>query len=172
MRQAVLRASKTGDGLHQKGIIMTRTADPAGTTTASSQYPAVQPSSVSGWAGWVYFAAFMMLLVGILHAVTGFVALFKDEYFVVGSSGLVVTADYTAWGWAHILGGVLVALAGAALLTGATWARILAVLLAMVSVLVNFAFMAAYPLWSIVLITVDFLVIWAVIVHGDELRDA
>lgn len=151
---------------------MSRTAEPAGPTTTSTQYQSGRPTAVSGWVGWVYFAAFMMLLLGILHAITGLVALFKDQYFVVGSSGLVVSADYTAWGWAHLIGGILVALAGAALLTGATWARIMAVLVAMLSAVVNFAFMAAYPFWSVVMITINFLVIWAVIVHGDELRDA
>ncbi|SKB10225.1 DUF7144 family membrane protein [Aeromicrobium choanae] len=151
---------------------MSRTAEPAGPTTPSSDYQTVQPSSVSGWAGWVYFAAFMLLLLGVLHAITGLVALFKDEYFVVASSGLVVSADYTAWGWAHLIGGIIVALAGLSLMSGATWARIVAVLVAMLSIIVNFAFMAAYPFWSVLMITISFLVIWAVIVHGDELRNA
>lgn len=153
---------------------MSRTAEPAGptTTTTTGQYQAVQPSTVSGWVGWVYFAAFMMVLLGALHAITGLVALFKDQYFLVGNDGLIVTADYTAWGWAHLIGGVIVAAAGVALLTGRVWARVIAVLVTMLSILVNFAFMAAYPLWSVVMITIDVLVIWAVIVHGDELRDA
>lgn len=151
---------------------MSRIAEPTGPTSPSSDHQTVQPSSVSGWAGWVYFAAFMLLLLGVLHAITGLVALFKDEYFVVGSSGLVVTADYTAWGWAHLIGGVIVALAGLSLMSGAVWARIVAVLVAMLSVIVNFAFMAAYPFWSVLMITISLLVIWAVIVHGDELRDA
>ncbi|MBA4609061.1 MULTISPECIES: DUF7144 family membrane protein [Aeromicrobium] len=152
---------------------MSRTAEPAGpATTPSSDYQTVQPSSVSGWAGWVYFAAFMLLLLGVLHAITGLVALFKDEYFVVASSGLVVNADYTAWGWAHLIGGIIVALAGLSLMSGATWARIVAVLVAMLSVIVNFAFMAAYPFWSVLMVTISLLVIWAVIVHGDELRNA
>lgn len=149
---------------------MSRTAEPAGQARSAPTY-SPEYRTVSGWAGWVYFAAFMMVLLGILHGVTGIVALVQDDYFVIGSSGLVVTADYTAWGWTHLIGGIIVAIAGAGLLTGATWARIVAVLAAMLSVLVNFTFMPAYPLWSIVLITIDFLVIWAVIVHGDELRE-
>ena len=149
---------------------MSRTAEPAGATQVTpGAYP--QSTTVSGWAGWVYFAAFMMLLLGILHAVTGLVALFKDQYFIVGSEGLVVTADYTAWGWAHLIGGAIVAGAGVALLTGHLWARVVAVMVAMLSAIVNFAFIAAYPMWSLVMIAIDFLVIWAVIVHGDELRE-
>ena len=151
---------------------MSRTAEPAGPTTSTDVYAHAPSRRVSGWAGWVYFAAFMMLLLGILHAIVGLVALFNDEYFVVGKNGLVVSADYTAWGWAHLIGGVIIGLAGVALMSGAVWARIVAVVVAMLSVLVNFAFMPAYPLWSVTMITIDFLVIWAVIMHGDELRDA
>lgn len=140
---------------------MSHTADPPTRSTAAT-----------GWAGWVFFAAFMMILLGIMHAITGLVALFNDEYYAVASSGLIVTVDYTAWGWAHLIGGAILGIAGVALLSGAVWARVIAVLVAMLSTLVNFAFMPAYPLWSLVMVTIDFLVIWAVIVHGHEVRDS
>lgn len=125
----------------------------------------------SGWVGWIAFAAIMMITVGSLHAIQGLVALFKDDYYLVSRSGLVVSIDYTAWGWVHLLVGVLVAVAGASLLAGRTWARVVGVLFALVSLVINFAFVAAYPIWSICLITVDILVIYALIVHGREMRD-
>jgi hypothetical protein len=52
------------------------------------------------------------------------------------------------------------------------WARVVAVLLAMVSAIVNVLFLAAYPLWSLIMITLALLVVWAVIVHGSEMKDA
>src|SRR4051794_8381106 len=72
----------------------------------------------TGWVGWIVFAAVMMIMIGILHAIAGFVALFKDSYYFVGKSGLVFTLDYTAWGWIHIIVGLLVAGAGAGLFSG------------------------------------------------------
>jgi hypothetical protein len=33
-------------------------------------------------------------------------------------------------------------------------------------------FIAAYPFWSVTIITVDILVIYALTVHGSELRNA
>src|SRR5680860_798140 len=128
----------------------------------------VQPTEMSGWIG---FAAVMMVMLGTFHAIQGLVALFKDEYFLVGQSGLTVEVDYTTWGWIHLIGGVLVVAAGIGLFTGRYWARTIAVLLALVSAVVNIAFLSAYPIWSTIMIAVDILVIWALMVHGSELRE-
>lgn len=125
-----------------------------------------------GWYGMIVFAGTIMLMLGCFHAIAGLVALFQDDYFFVSKDGLVVTANYTAWGWTHLIIGVVVAAAGAALFTGALWARIVAVLVALVSSLVNLAFLSAYPLWSGIMIALDILVIYAVTVHGnfDKIR--
>jgi hypothetical protein len=124
----------------------------------------------SGWVGWIGFAAVLMFILGAFHAIQGLVALFRDEYYVVSESGLVVDIDYTAWGWTHLILGILVCAAGLGLLVGKTWARVVAVLVAVVSVFVNLGFLSAYPVWSTMMIAMDVLVIWAVIVHGDEMR--
>jgi len=131
----------------------------------------VQPTEVSGWAGWIGFAAVMMVLLGTFHIIQGLVALFQDEYFLVGQSGLTVHVDYTAWGWIHIIAGIVVLAAGFGLFTGRYWARTIGVLLALVSAVVNVGFLAAYPIWSTMMIAVDILVIWALTVHGSELRE-
>jgi hypothetical protein len=122
----------------------------------------------TGWVAWIYFAAIMMLVVGMIHMLQGLVALFKDEYYVVGESGLLVEVDWTAWGWVHLLGGLLLILAGAGLFAGQMWARVVGVILAVVSIVINFAVFAAYPLWSTLIIAIDVLVIWALVVHGRE----
>jgi hypothetical protein len=126
---------------------------------------------MTGWVGWIAFAGTMMVLLGSFHVIQGLVAVFKDEYFVVGKSGLVVNVDYTTWGWVHIIGGLIIAGAGVALFTGKTWARTIGVLLALASSIVNISFLAAYPIWSTIMITVDILVIWALTVHGSEMKE-
>ena len=68
----------------------------------------------------------------------------------------------------HLLLGIVVACAGVALTRGATWARIVAVVVAVISAIINLAFMSAYPMWSVIMITIDFLIIFAVTVHGDR----
>ena len=125
---------------------------------------------VTGWAGFVVFAGVMMLMIGSFHAIAGLVALFEDDYYLVRPSGLVVNVDYTAWGWLHLVLGVLVAMAGLGALSGQMWARVTGVVLAGLSALANMVFIAAYPVWSIVMITLDVLVIYALIVHGREVK--
>jgi len=124
----------------------------------------------TGWVGWIVFAAAMMIMLGIFHAIEGLVALFKDEYFLVRPSGLTIDVDYTAWGWTHLIGGVVVALAGMALFTGRTWARVVGVVVAMLSAIINIGFLAAYPVWSTIMIAIDVLVIYALTAHGAEMK--
>jgi hypothetical protein len=121
--------------------------------------------------GWIVFAAVMLIMVGLLHAIEGFVALFKDSYYLVASSGLVVNVDYTGWGWLHLILGLAVAATGAALFTGRMWARVVGVGLAALSIVANFGFSSAYPFWSLIIIAVDVLIIYALTVHGKEIRD-
>jgi hypothetical protein len=125
----------------------------------------------TGWAGWIVFAGIIMILVGVFQALQGFVALFDRGYYVVGPEGLLVNVDYTGWGIVHLVLGLLIIAAGFGVMTGNTAARTLGVVLAVLSAIVNMAFVAAYPVWSIVIITIDVLVIWALTVHGHEMRD-
>lgn len=142
----------------------------ASSSAPESHRQNVQSTEMTGWVGWISFAAVMMILVGIFHGVQGLMALFQDEYFLVAKSGLTVHVDYTTWGWIHLIGGIIIVLAGIALFTGRIWARVLGVVLAMISVVVNIGFLAAYPIWCVLMIAVDILVIWALTVHGDELK--
>jgi hypothetical protein len=128
-------------------------------------------SDASGWVGWTLFAAVIMLLVGAFHVLQGLVALFKDDYYAVSSSGLIVNVSYTTWGWVHVVGGVIIVAAGAGLFTGKMWARVLGVAMACVSAVVNVGFLAAYPLWSALVIFMDIAIIMALTVHGSAMAD-
>lgn len=127
-------------------------------------------SEVSGWTGWIAFAGVMMYLAGFFHLIAGFVALFKDTVYVVGESNLWAL-DYTQWGWAHILWGALAIWAASSLMSGKAFGRTVAVMVAMLSAVLNMLFVPVYPLWSLMIIAVDIFVIYAVIVHGSELKD-
>ena len=124
----------------------------------------------TGWTGLVSFAAFMMMMLGFFQAIEGLAAIVNDDFFKVRPSGLVINVDYTVWGWAHLLLGVLIFLAGVGVLSGNFIARIVGVALAVLSAIANLLFSAAAPAWAIVLITVDVLVIYALTVHGHEME--
>jgi hypothetical protein len=108
----------------------------------------------------------------VFQVIEGLVAIFDDGFYRVTASGLVVNVDYTVWGWVHLLLGVLIGVSAIGVLTGNVAARAVAVLLAGLSALVSLAFIEAYPIWSVIIITIDVLVIYALTVHGRELRDA
>ncbi|MEU7530574.1 hypothetical protein AB0A74_32935 [Saccharothrix sp. NPDC042600] len=125
----------------------------------------------SAWTGWIGFAAIMMIVIGSFNVIEGVVALFDDEYYVVGPDNVLVL-DLTGWGWAHLVIGVLIALAGAALLTGAAWARVVAVVFAALNAVVQLGFVSVQPVWSTIVIALCVVVVWAVVVHGDEVGGA
>ena len=123
----------------------------------------------TGWVGWGVFAGVMMIIGGSLNALYGLVAAVNDDW-VVWTNRSTVYLDLTSWGWIHIVAGVLVAVAGFGVLSGNVLARTVGVILAGLSLVANFLFLPVYPLWSIIVITLDVLVIWALTAHGGELR--
>jgi hypothetical protein len=123
----------------------------------------------TGWVGWVVFAGVVMIVMGIYHAITGLVALFNRGFYLVGSNGLVVDVNFSAWGWTHLILGILVAAAGISVMAGQLWARVIGIVLAVLSAILNLSFLPAYPLWSVLIIALDVIVIYALAVHGSEM---
>ena len=118
-------------------------------------------SDTDDWSGWISFAGIMMILLGGFQLIEGLVALFSPTYYLVGAEGLVVAASYGTWGWVHLLLGILILAAGFGVMAGQVWARVVGIVLAVLSALVNMAFIGAYPMWSIIVIAVDVAVIYA-----------
>lgn len=153
---------------------MSQTTSKASPTIPEQASRAARPRDTEPtlWTGWIVFGSMMMVMLGAFHMIQGAVALFESEYFLVGPNGLAVSIDFTAWGWSHLVLGAVVLATGVAVLYGQMWARVVGVLIAMTSALVNLAFLAAYPLWSMMMIALDVLVIWALTVHGAEMKTA
>ncbi|USN95566.1 MAG: hypothetical protein H6793_00135 [Candidatus Nomurabacteria bacterium] len=124
----------------------------------------------SGWTGWIGFASIVLAIVGVFHIIAGFVALFQNDVYAV-TNNAVWMFDYSQWGWIHTIGGVLAFLAAGSLAQGHMYGRIVAVLVATGSVIANMLFVPVYPIWSIMMVTIGVLVIWAVTVHGKEMRE-
>ena len=139
-------------------------------TDDASRYPSTGRAETSGWAvGFTVFAAIMMLMVGVFQALQGLVAIFENEFYVA-TRNYLFQFDATTWGWIHLLSGLVVAFAGWGLLSGRTWARAVAITLALLSAIANFLFIPYYPFWALLIITLNVFVIWAVASRGGELR--
>jgi hypothetical protein len=121
----------------------------------------------SSFAGWVYFAGILMLIGGIFQSIAGLTALLNDKFYALVNESLLVV-DVTTWGWIHLLLGLFIFAAGMAVLSGHLWGRIVAIILAILSIAAQFVFIGAYPLWSILTIIVDIVIIYALVVQGDE----
>lgn len=138
-----------------------------GTPAATDRTPAAR----TRWVGWLYFGAFMLFLIGFFQAIEGLAAIVNDNFTKVRPSGLVVHVDYTVWGWVHLALGVLLFLSGLGVLSGRVAARVMGVALGVVGAVINLAFLPAQPAWGVILVTVNVLMIYALIVHGGELRE-
>jgi hypothetical protein len=113
------------------------------------------------WAdGGTIFAAVLLATVGVFQALEGISAIAKDDVFV-NTPNYVFNIDLTAWGWVHLLLGVVAVVVGVSILYGQGWAMIGGIVIAIVSALANFMFMPHYPLWALVLIAFDLFVIWS-----------
>ena len=122
----------------------------------------------SSWAnGFILFACLMMIMVGLWQALQGLIAIFENEFYVA-TRNYLFQFDATTWGWIHLILGLLVAFAGYGLVSGRTWARVVAITLAVLSAIANFLFIPYYPFWSLLIIAVDIFVIWAIAAHGRE----
>ncbi|MEV4637579.1 hypothetical protein AB0J80_09530 [Actinoplanes sp. NPDC049548] len=122
------------------------------------------------WTGFVVFGGLMLMMMGSFQAIEGFVALFKDDEYLVTRRGLILSMDYTSWGWTHLILGLAAIGIGVGVLLGQMWARVLGIVVAVFSALANIAFLPAYPIWCTIVIATDILVIYALAVHGREVR--
>jgi uncharacterized membrane protein len=127
----------------------------------------------SGWAvSGMVFAASILILIGAFQIIDGLTAIFNDDFFLV-TRNYTFDLDTTAWGWIHLLIGILLVVTGFGLFSGSTWARAAGIVLAILSAIANFFFIPYYPWWSILLIALDVWVIWALTRPGmGEIGDA
>lgn len=136
---------------------------------ATPQHAAPAPAEPP--AGWVVglslFAGVIMIIAGLFNALEGVVALVHDEVYVVGLR-YVFAFDLTTWGWIHLIVGIAVAAAGAAVVYGRTWGRVLGIGVAGLSMFVNFLFIPYYPIWSLLVIALDVFIIWALCLYNRD----
>ena len=129
--------------------------------------PARRPTH---WAGWIGFGAVLMTVVGAFAVIEGLLALLSPAFFST-NGGRVLALNLAGWGWIHLLLGVVVLVTGMGLLAGApTWARSVGVGLIAVNMLVQLVWLPAFPIWSIIIIGLDLLVLYAIATTWTEWR--
>lgn len=123
---------------------------------------------ISGWKG---FASIMLVIVGTLNIFNGLVAITQTNYIRRQTGGLLpITNNVKTWGWVAVILGVVIVLAGLAVLSGATWARVVGILVASGNLIFQFGFLGGNPFWSFTMIVIDILIIYGLAAHGGKER--
>ncbi|MET9342254.1 MULTISPECIES: DUF7144 family membrane protein [unclassified Nonomuraea] len=130
---------------------------------------AIHTERVTGWVGWIWFGGMLMIMSGIFNIVSGLSAIINDQVYVQTFTKLLLF-DLTGWGWLHLIWGVLLTVTGVAVSFGKGWARIAAVVLLMINAITQLTWIAVNPWWSLAVIAIDVLVLYALIVHGREAK--
>lgn len=125
-----------------------------------------QPSS--GAVGWIAFAGFVLILGGSFGIIAGLAALINPESFPATDALFQTSGE--SWGWWHLIVGTIVLLAGFGVFTGNVLARTVGVIAATVSAISAFVWLPVYPVWGIILISMDFAIIWALTAHGRDIE--
>jgi hypothetical protein len=125
-------------------------------------------SEPSGWAtGLASFAGFMLILVGSFQFFEGLAAIIKDQFYVIGPN-YAYNLDVTAWGWIHLIWGVIVAGAGFGVLAGKLWARLVGIVVATLAAIAQFFYIPYYPIWAVLIIALCIACIWALSVYNTS----
>ena len=121
------------------------------------------------WGGWIAFAGWLMIIVGMLDFFQGLIAIIRKEYYALTSSGVIVF-DVRTWGWITLLWGIAIILAGMALLAGAEWARWLTIVLVSLNIFEMLGFQGASsaPLWALTVLALNIVVLYALIAKWDD----
>ncbi|MFB7913205.1 hypothetical protein [Streptomyces sp. NPDC056061] len=122
----------------------------------------------SPWAaGGTMFAGVLLLVDGVFGVIKGVAGIASDQVYA-RIDNYTFRFDVTAWGWIHLVLGIVLGIIGWGILMGAMWARAAGVVLAAVSLVVNFAWLPYQPIWAVISIAIDTFVIWALCVDRSK----
>lgn len=126
-------------------------------------------SEITGWVGWLGFASFMLLFAGFFNIIEGVADRARQAVFI-HSSGDVWVLNYNRWGWINIILGILLVIAALSLIKGGAFGRVFGGLVVVLSMLAAATSIPIYPIWSVLILVVDALILYAIVVHGHELK--
>jgi hypothetical protein len=125
------------------------------------------------WTGWVAFAGWLMIVIGILDFFEGLIAVIRKQYYVL-TPNQVIVFNVQTWGWITLILGIVMAFAGWGLLTRAEWARWFTIVLGSLNLIAQLGFVgsATYPLWALTVVAFTVVVLYALIVRWHDVEPA
>jgi hypothetical protein len=125
------------------------------------------------WAGWIWFAGLLLMIVGTLDFFQGLIAVIRGNYYAVSPNQIVVF-NLTGWGWITLIWGIIIGLVGIGLLSGQGWARWTAIVVGSLNFLIQLGFVGSsqYPLWALTALALNIVILYALIVGWNPARRA
>jgi hypothetical protein len=125
----------------------------------------------STWTGWISFAGWLMVIIGMIDFFEGLIAIIRGSYYAVTPNQIVVV-NLTTWGWIMLIWGIVLVLAGLGLLSGSGVARWFTIVIAALNFIFQLGFTgsAAYPLWALTGQALTLVVLYALIVRWNDAR--
>jgi len=168
-QEAQQRGQQTGQQAQQRGAEARRAVPEARRSEETRRGVGMGAAAETGW---LVYAGAVLVVLGLLQLIWGITGVVNNGFFIVTASGLAVAFNYMAWGWIHVALAVLLVCTGLAVLARQSWARYVGIALAALALFANFLTLAAFPIWSIVMIAVDLIAIYALAVHGRDMEPA
>ncbi len=131
-------------------------------------------ASTRAWTGWIGFAGLAMVVIGSIDFFEGLIAVIRGSYYVA-TPNQIILFDTTKWGWITMILGVVLALVGLGLVSGAGWARWTAIVVLVLNLLEQLAWLgnSSYTLWTLTVIALEIVVLYALTVRwGDRSVEA
>jgi hypothetical protein len=117
--------------------------------------------------GWAAFAATMVLIAGVFNVIYGLAAIIDDNYFVARD---LLFGDLSLWGWIHLLLGVAQIATATSIFAGSELGALLGITFAGFNAIAALLAIGAYPVWSVIILVIDGLIIYALTVHGEAMK--
>jgi hypothetical protein len=117
--------------------------------------------------GWAAFAATMILIAGVFNVIYGLAAIIEDDYFIADE---LLFGDLSLWGWIHLIIGIAQVVTSMLIFGGSDFGAVLGIMFAGFSAIAALLAIGAYPIWSVIILVVDGLIIYALTVYGDSLK--
>ena len=115
--------------------------------------------------GWVAFASVLFFVLGVFNIIDGIVALAEDDNFRADE---LFFGDLTLWGIVMLAIGAVQIYTSIALYQDKPSGVVLGVTLASVNLVAQFFFLPAYPVWSILIMVVDVMIIYGLTVYAGH----
>ena len=118
--------------------------------------------------GWVSFAAALMVVGGIFKIGDALWAFKYDDEVADQVQTIFFERDPVAWGWLWLAIGILLIVAGFAVIRAAEWARWFGIVAAALSAILNYPWIFVQPIWTMLSVTLALLAVYGLAAHGGH----